>query len=53
MAAWTTDFAVVSRFGALHQLLRAAADAFDRLVPPRALARDAKLPPEWFKYPPV
>jgi hypothetical protein len=53
MAAWTTDFAVVSRFGALHRLLRAAADAFDRLVPPRALARDAKLPPEWFKYPPV
>jgi hypothetical protein len=41
------------RPGALHRALRAAADALDRLVPPRVFARDAELLPEWFKYPPI
>jgi len=38
---------------ALHQALRAAAEALGRLVPARALCRDAELAPEWFKYPPI
>jgi hypothetical protein len=38
---------------ALRRALRAAASAFDRMVPPPALARNPELPPEWFKYPPI
>jgi hypothetical protein len=35
-------------------MLRALLGALDRLVPlPGDTPRDAQLPPEWFKYPPI
>jgi hypothetical protein len=52
----TAPLAVVARTSrppALRKALRAAASAFDRMVPPPALAPDPKLLPEWFKYPPI
>ena len=39
---------------ALRHALRALCDVLDRLVPPASESpRDAELPPEWFKYPPI
>ena len=39
--------------GTERTLLRRVADALDRLLPQPPLDRDAELPPEWFKYPPI
>ena len=36
-----------------HRRLRALLGALDRLVPPGDGSRDAELPTEWFKYPPI
>ena len=37
-----------------RRLLRELLGALDRLVPaPNETPRDAQLPPEWFKYPPI
>jgi hypothetical protein len=37
-----------------RRMLRALLGALDRLVPlPGDTPRDAQLPPEWFKYPPI
>jgi len=37
-----------------RRLLRALLGALDRLVPsPGDVSRNAGLPPEWFKYPPI
>jgi len=37
-----------------RRLLRALLGALDRVVPlPGEIPRDAQLPPEWFKYPPI
>jgi len=37
----------------LRRTLQAAVSALDRLLPPQPLDRELKLPPEWFKYPPI
>ena len=36
-----------------HRVLQALLGALDRLVPPGDASRDAELPAEWFKYPPI
>ena len=36
-----------------RSVLRALLGALDRLVPPRGATRDAELPQEWFRYPPI
>jgi hypothetical protein len=37
-----------------RRLLRELLAALNRLVPPpNEIPRDAQLPPEWFKYPPI
>jgi hypothetical protein len=53
LTAQVPVLAKTSRPPVLRRALRAAAEAFERLVPPPALARDPELPPEWFKYPPI
>ena len=37
----------------LRRSLQAVTGALDRLLPPQPLNRELKLPPEWFKYPPI
>jgi hypothetical protein len=44
----------VSWANGARRLLRELLGALDRLVPaPNEIPRDAQLPPEWFKYPPI
>jgi hypothetical protein len=37
----------------MHPVLHAVLSMLDRLVPSGATYRDAELPPDWFKYPPI
>jgi hypothetical protein len=37
----------------LRRALHAAAIALDRMLPPAPFDREADLPPEWFKFPPI
>jgi hypothetical protein len=53
LAARTTLVAEEPWRAVLRRTLQAVAGALDRLVPPHPLDREAELPPEWFKYPPI